>query len=136
MEKTRLSFTAADESVRKAALPGASFPVALITLTVAPAAAPDAIRRRLPVYHDRHRTRFALPACNACGWADWLHDLRETHLLTGSKLPGIPEYGCAISPEKRLTNFDVCLDEGEVVPPLPAGEGASLTRSFDGRHSD
>ncbi|KAG0659712.1 hypothetical protein C6P46_005071 [Rhodotorula mucilaginosa] len=35
---------------------------------------------------------------------------------------GIPEYGCAISPEKRLTNFDICLDEGEVVPPLAAGE--------------
>ncbi|BGP08731.1 Telomerase reverse transcriptase [Rhodotorula toruloides] len=35
---------------------------------------------------------------------------------------GIPEYGCAISPDKRLTNFDVALADGEVVPPLPEGE--------------
>ncbi|GAA6017946.1 hypothetical protein JCM10207_002715 [Rhodosporidiobolus poonsookiae] len=35
---------------------------------------------------------------------------------------GIPEYGCSISAEKRLTNFDITLDDGEVVPPLPAGE--------------
>ena len=46
---------------------------------------------------------------------------------------GIPEYGCAISPEKRLTNFDICLDEGEVVPPLAAGEGATFARRSDGR---
>ncbi|GAA6042852.1 hypothetical protein JCM8097_007190 [Rhodosporidiobolus ruineniae] len=32
---------------------------------------------------------------------------------------GIPEYGCEISADKRLTNFDVSLTEGEVVPPLP-----------------
>ncbi|KAK4334926.1 Telomerase reverse transcriptase [Rhodotorula toruloides] len=35
---------------------------------------------------------------------------------------GIPEYGCAISPDKRLMNFDVALADGEVVPPLPEGE--------------
>ncbi|GAA5851509.1 hypothetical protein JCM8547_001116 [Rhodosporidiobolus lusitaniae] len=35
---------------------------------------------------------------------------------------GIPEYGCAISSEKRLTNFDVSLENGEVVPPLPRGQ--------------
>lgn len=46
---------------------------------------------------------------------------------------GIPEYGCAISPEKRLSNFDICLDEGEVVPPLPAGEGATVARRSAGR---
>ncbi|GAA6058467.1 hypothetical protein JCM3770_002740 [Rhodotorula araucariae] len=35
---------------------------------------------------------------------------------------GIPEYGCNISAEKRLTNFDIALKEGEVVPPLKEGE--------------
>ncbi|BGP25246.1 Telomerase reverse transcriptase [Rhodotorula toruloides] len=35
---------------------------------------------------------------------------------------GIPEYGCAISPDKRLTNFDVALADGELVPPLAEGE--------------
>ncbi|SCZ90544.1 BZ3500_MvSof-1268-A1-R1_Chr9g10875 [Microbotryum saponariae] len=30
---------------------------------------------------------------------------------------GIPEYGCKISPEKRLTNFDIALRPEEVVPP-------------------
>ncbi|BGP32724.1 Telomerase reverse transcriptase [Rhodotorula toruloides] len=35
---------------------------------------------------------------------------------------GIPEYGCAISPDKRLTNFDGALADGEVVPPLPEGD--------------
>ncbi|GAA5952834.1 hypothetical protein JCM3765_002979 [Sporobolomyces pararoseus] len=35
---------------------------------------------------------------------------------------GIPEYGCFVSTEKRLTNFDVSLDDGEVVPPLADGE--------------
>ncbi|BGP56240.1 hypothetical protein JCM8202_005757 [Rhodotorula sphaerocarpa] len=35
---------------------------------------------------------------------------------------GLPEYGCFISPEKRLSNFDVALTAGEVVPPLPKGE--------------
>ncbi|GAA5841755.1 hypothetical protein JCM5353_007420 [Sporobolomyces roseus] len=35
---------------------------------------------------------------------------------------GIPEYGCFISTEKRLTNFDVSLEDGEVVPPLADGE--------------
>ncbi|SCV70113.1 BQ2448_1507 [Microbotryum intermedium] len=32
-------------------------------------------------------------------------------------LPRIPEYGCKISPEKRLTNFDIALRPEEVVPP-------------------
>jgi hypothetical protein len=49
---------------------------------------------------------------------------------------GIPEYGCAISPEKRLTNFDICLDEGEVVPPLAAGEGAAPVRPSEGTLPD
>ncbi|GAA5915420.1 hypothetical protein JCM6882_001418 [Rhodosporidiobolus microsporus] len=50
---------------------------------------------------------------------------------------GIPEYGCSISAEKRLTNFDVALKEGEVVPPLPQGQdfpwcGLSInTRTLD-----
>ncbi|GAA5959406.1 hypothetical protein JCM21900_006848 [Sporobolomyces salmonicolor] len=35
---------------------------------------------------------------------------------------GIPEYGCYIASEKRLTNFDVALVDGEVVPPLPRGD--------------
>ncbi|GAA5826431.1 hypothetical protein JCM11251_002363 [Rhodosporidiobolus azoricus] len=35
---------------------------------------------------------------------------------------GIPEYGCSISAEKRLTNFDVVLGDGEVVPPLSPGQ--------------
>ncbi|GJN91088.1 hypothetical protein Rhopal_004105-T1 [Rhodotorula paludigena] len=35
---------------------------------------------------------------------------------------GIPEYGCNVSAEKRLTNFDIALADGEVVPPLPVGE--------------
>ncbi|GAA5844734.1 hypothetical protein JCM9279_002901 [Rhodotorula babjevae] len=35
---------------------------------------------------------------------------------------GIPEYGCAISAEKRLTNFDIALKDGEVVPPLKDGD--------------
>ncbi|GAA5871307.1 hypothetical protein JCM16303_000711 [Sporobolomyces ruberrimus] len=35
---------------------------------------------------------------------------------------GIPEYGCFVSTEKRLTNFDVSLDDGEIVPPLTPGE--------------
>ncbi|GAA6017246.1 hypothetical protein JCM11491_001868 [Sporobolomyces phaffii] len=38
---------------------------------------------------------------------------------------GIPEYGCFVSTEKRLTNFDVSLDDGEVVPPLASGEDFS-----------
>lgn len=42
---------------------------------------------------------------------------------------GIPEYGCAISPDKRLTNFDVALADGEVVPPLPEGEGAQRVQA-------
>lgn len=45
-----------------------------------------------------------------------------TILLT--RPAGIPEYGCYISAEKRLTNFDVALRDGEVVPPLSAGEGS------------
>ncbi|GAA6062681.1 hypothetical protein JCM10212_002504 [Sporobolomyces blumeae] len=36
---------------------------------------------------------------------------------------GIPEYGCAISAEKRLTNFDIALEDGELVPPLVDGKG-------------
>ncbi|BGP48846.1 Telomerase reverse transcriptase [Rhodotorula kratochvilovae] len=35
---------------------------------------------------------------------------------------GIPEYGCSISAEKRLTNFDISLKDGEVVPPLKEGD--------------
>ncbi|GAA5865197.1 hypothetical protein JCM1840_003940 [Sporobolomyces johnsonii] len=35
---------------------------------------------------------------------------------------GIPDYGCYIASEKRLTNFDVALGDGEVVPPLPEGD--------------
>ncbi|GAA5934697.1 telomerase reverse transcriptase [Sporobolomyces koalae] len=35
---------------------------------------------------------------------------------------GIPDYGCFISNEKRLTNFDVALEPGELVPPLPDGQ--------------
>lgn len=42
------------------------FPIALNALTVRHAAAPDAIRRRLSVRYDRRRTRFALPARDAC----------------------------------------------------------------------
>ncbi|GAA5910442.1 telomerase reverse transcriptase [Sporobolomyces salmoneus] len=38
---------------------------------------------------------------------------------------GIPEYGCFVSTEKRLTNFDVSLDDGEIVPPLPLGQDFS-----------
>ncbi|GAA5971226.1 hypothetical protein JCM11641_004195 [Rhodosporidiobolus odoratus] len=37
---------------------------------------------------------------------------------------GIPEYGCTISAEKRLTNFDITLEDGEVVPPV--GDGADF----------
>ncbi|KAK4702528.1 telomerase reverse transcriptase, partial [Phenoliferia sp. Uapishka_3] len=29
---------------------------------------------------------------------------------------GLPEYGCFIAAEKRLTNFDITLDSGEIVP--------------------
>ncbi|BGP16855.1 Telomerase reverse transcriptase [Rhodosporidiobolus nylandii] len=35
---------------------------------------------------------------------------------------GIPEYGCSISAEKRLANFDIPLQDGEVVPPVQDGE--------------
>lgn len=44
--------------------------------------------------------------------------------LTPAPIPGIPEYGCNISAEKRLTNFDISLKDGEVVPPLKEGDGA------------
>ncbi|KAK4054671.1 Telomerase reverse transcriptase [Microbotryomycetes sp. JL221] len=35
---------------------------------------------------------------------------------------GIPDYGCTISIEKRLTNFDFALEPGELVPPLSQGK--------------
>lgn len=43
-------------------------------------------------------------------------------------LAGIPEYGCSVSAEKRLTNFDIALADGEVVPPLPVGGGKLSSR--------
>lgn len=37
---------------------------------------------------------------------------------------GHPQYGCYISTEKRLTNFDIALSPSELIPPLAHGKGA------------
>lgn len=60
---------------------------------------------------------------------EWSVPVHRQRGRADSRSVGIPDYGCFVSSEKRLTNFDVSLVDGELVPPLPRGEGAKIPLS-------
>ena len=58
--------------------------------------------------------------------------MREAILSSVSKLilaKGHPEYGCFISAEKRLTNFDLALDPSDLVPTSLDSKGSCTPQS-------